>query len=89
MPAKFIATLIFLQRTCLPECLGAEGHSLWLGEVKRSFPACIDFLAFMEWADDIGSRPAAWGYVPVRSSSCSLRVFYKTLAVGKESKDTY
>ena len=44
------------------------------------------FLAFMEWADDIGSRPAAWSYVPVQSYSCSLRVFYKTLAVGK---DTY
>ena len=23
------------------------------------------FLAFMEWADDIGSGPAAWSYVPV------------------------
>ena len=44
------------------------------------------FLAFMEWADDGGSRPAAWSYVPVQSSSCSLRVFYRTLAVGK---DTY
>ena len=33
------------------------------------------FLAFMEWADDIGSWPAAWSYVPVQSSSCSLRVF--------------
>ena len=44
------------------------------------------FLAFMEWADDIGSRPAAWSHAPVRSSSCFLRVFYKTLAVGK---DTY
>ena len=30
--------------------------------------------------------PAAWSYVPVQSSSCSLRVFYRTLAVGK---DTY
>ena len=40
----------------------------------------------MEWADDIGSRPAAWSYVPVQFSSCSLRVFYRTLAVGK---DTY
>ena len=29
------------------------------------------FLAFMEWADDTGSRPAAWSYVPVQSSSCS------------------
>ena len=44
------------------------------------------FLAFMEWADDIGSGPAAWSYVPVQSSSCSLRVFYRTLVVGK---DTY
>ena len=40
------------------------------------------FLAFMEWADDIGSRPAAWSCVPVQSSSCSLRVFYRTLTVG-------
>ena len=44
------------------------------------------FLAFMERADDIGSWPAAWSYVPVQSSSCSLRVLYKTLVVGK---DTY
>ena len=36
------------------------------------------FLAFMEWADDIGSRPAAWSYVPVQSYSWSLRVFYRT-----------
>ena len=47
---------------------------------------CMDTLAFMEWADDIGSRLAAWSYVPVQSSSCSLRVFYRTLVVGK---DTY
>ena len=26
----------------------------------------------MEWADDISSRPAAWSYVSVQSSSCSL-----------------
>ena len=39
------------------------------------------FLAFMEWADDIGSRPAAWSYVPVQSSSCFLRVFYRTIRV--------
>ena len=44
------------------------------------------FLAFMEWADDIGFRPAAWSYVAVQSYSCSLRVFYITLVVGK---DTY
>ena len=37
----------------------------------------------MEWVDDGGSRPAAWSYVPVQSSSCSLRVLYRTLAVGK------
>ena len=40
----------------------------------------------MECVDDIGSRPAALSYVPVQSSSCSLRVFYRTLVVGK---DTY
>ena len=131
--------------------MGAGGHLLWLGEVKRSpptlftsacvkvgrpcfsssdvfcfvglpfFPSaswplsflslflsfssssdlawfmrdclrgvgllCMDkLLAFMEWAGDGGNRPAAWSYVPVRFSSCSLRVFYMTLAVGK---DTY
>ena len=44
------------------------------------------FLAFMEWADDGGNRPAAWSYVLIQSYSCSLRVFYRTLAVGK---DTY
>ena len=44
------------------------------------------FLAFMEWADDGGSRPAACSNVPVQSSSCSLRAFYRTFVVGK---DTY
>ena len=43
---------------------------------------CMD----MEWVDDIGSRPAAWCYVPVQSYSCSLIVFYRTLVFGK---DTY
>ena len=37
-------------------------------------------------ADDTGSRPAAWSYISVQSYSCSLRVFYRTLVVGK---DTY
>ena len=50
------------------------------------FCAWTHFLAFMEWVGDGGSRPAAWSYVPVQSSPCSLRVFYKTLTVGK---DTY
>ena len=50
------------------------------------FCAWTHFLAFMEWADDGGNRPAAWSYVPVQFSSCSLRVFYRTLVVGK---DTY
>ena len=44
------------------------------------------FLAFMEWADDGGSRPAACSNVPVQSSSCALRAFYRTFVVGK---DTY
>ena len=26
------------------------------------------FLAFMEWADDIGNRPAAWSFFPVQSN---------------------
>ena len=43
----------------------------------------------MEWADDIGSRPAAWTYVPVQSYSCSLCVFYRNLVVDEESEDTY
>ena len=38
----------------------------------------------MEWTNDGGTQPVAWGYVPVHSFS--LCVFYKTLAVGK---DTY
>ena len=37
----------------------------------------------MEWADDIGSGPAAWSYVPVQSSPCSFRVFYRTLVIFK------
>ena len=40
----------------------------------------------MEWANDIGSEPAEWSYVPVQYYSCSLRVFYMTLVV---TKDTY
>ena len=34
----------------------------------------------MEWADVIGSRPAAaaWNCVPIQSYSCSLRVFHMT-----------
>ena len=35
----------------------------------------------MEWADDVGSRPAAWSYV--QSSSCSLCVFYRASAVSE------
>ena len=31
------------------------------------------------------SGPAAWSCVPVQSYTCSLRVFYKTSAVGKET----
>ena len=45
-----------------------------------------DFLAFMVWADDIGSLPAAWSYIADQFYPCSLRVFYMTLVV---CKDTY
>ena len=41
----------------------------------------------MEWADDIGSRPAAWSYVPFQSYSGSLRVFYRTLVVRKDTDE--
>ena len=30
------------------------------------------------------SRPAAWSYILVQSSSCSLRVFYRTLVVCRD-----
>ena len=47
--------------------------------------AWTHFLAFMEWANNIDSRPAAWSYVPVQSSSCSLRVFYGTFVVENDT----
>ena len=56
------------------ECLKGVGFCAW-----------THFLAFMEWADDIGSQHAAWSYVPDQSSSCSLRVFHMTLVVGKDT----
>ena len=49
--------------------------------------SCIHGHTFLHsWSGPMGSGPAAWSYVPVQSSCCSLRVFYRTLAVGK---DTY
>ena len=40
----------------------------------------------MGWADDIGIVGLLHGAtIPVQSSSCSLRVFYRTLAVAKDS----
>ena len=49
------------------------------------FPLPPTFLAFMEWADDMGGQPAALSYVPVQSYSCSLRVFYITLVVDENT----
>ena len=77
-PLCFLSLFFSLPPTLLDSCANA---SLWYG-----IRAWTHFLAIMEWADDIGSRPATWSYVPVQSSSCSLRVFYRTLVVGK---DTY
>ena len=57
------------------ECLS------WVGFLYIDTLSCIHGEAY-----DIGNRPAAWSYVPVQSYSCSLRVFYMTLVVGK---DTY
>ena len=54
----------------------------------RAFCAWTHFLAFMEWAEDIGSQSTAWHYVPVQSSFCSLRVFYRTFAVGNDTYKT-
>ena len=51
--------------------------------------AWTHFLAFMEWADDIGSGLAAWSYVPVQSSSFSLSVFYRTLVVERTKIKPY
>ena len=52
---------------------------------NRAFVHGHTFLHSWSRADDTGSRPAAWIYVPVQSYSCSLRVFYKTLVVGKDT----
>ena len=49
------------------ECLTGVGLCAW-----------THFIAFMEWADEIGSRPYVWSYVPVQFYSYSLRVFYRT-----------
>ena len=53
----------------------------------RELGLWTDCLAFMDGANEIDSRPAAWSYIPVQSYSCSLRVFYMsmTLVVGKDS----
>ena len=79
-PLSFPLSFSSLPPTLLDSCANA-----WLGQ---GFCAWTHFLAFMEWADDIGSGPAAWSYVPVRSSSCSLPVFYRTLVVGKDAYQT-
>ena len=42
----------------------------------RCFCAWTHFLAFMEWADDICSGPAARSYVPVQSYLCSPCLLY-------------
>ena len=52
---------------------------LWPCLTGWDFFAWIHFLAFMECANDSGSRPATYSYSPVQSYSCSLCVFYRTL----------
>ena len=69
---------VSLPPTLLDSCANA-----WMG---KGFCSWTHFLAFMEWANAFFSRPVAWSYVPVQYYSCSLRVFYRTLVVGK---DTY
>ena len=47
---------------------------------------CMDTLSCIHGvADDIGSRPAAWSYVPIESYSCSLCVFQMILEVGNDT----
>ena len=56
-----LLSFFFLSPTLLDPCataLDGQGFCAW-----------THFLAFMEWADGIGSKPAAWSYVPVQSSS--------------------
>ena len=77
-PLSFLSLFFLFLRPCFI-------HTR-MPEMGRVFFAWTHFLAFMEWADDIGSRPAAWSYVPVQCSSFSLRVFYMILVDGK---DTY
>ena len=75
-PVPFPLSFLFLQH-----CLIHARMSEW----GRPFMHW-HFLALMEWVDDTGSRPAAWSYFPVQCSFWSLRVFYRTFVVGK---DTY
>ena len=82
---------ISLGHFCLSSCLFFFflGPCLFHAQMPvwgRAFCEWRHFFAFMEWADDIGSWPAALSNFPVQSYSCSLRVFYKTLVV---SNDTY
>ena len=51
---------------------------------------CMDTLSCIHGVGRwLGSRPAAWNYVPVQSYSCSLCAFYRTLVlVGKDSHYT-
>ena len=80
-PLSFLSLFFLFLRPCLIHArMPGWGRSFVHGHTFLH--SWTHFLAFMEWADDIGSRPAAWSYVPVQSSSCSLRVFYRTLVVG-------
>ena len=73
---------LFLSFSCSPNL--AWYIRKWL---KVVWLLCMDtLLAFMEFADDFGSRPASWINIPVQSYFCSLCVNYMTLVV---KKDTY
>ena len=78
---SFLSLLASVSLFPLPLTLLDSWATAWEG---YGFCAWTHFLAFMEWVD-ISSGPAAWSYVPVQSSSCSLRVFYRTLVVGKDT----
>ena len=84
-PLSFLSLFFLFLRPCLIHARMPDWGKAFV-HGHTFLHSWTHFLAFMEWADDIGSGPAAWSYVPVQSSSCSLRVFYRTSVVGK---DTY
>ena len=82
-PLSFLSLFLFLRPCLIHARMPDRGRVFVHGHTFLH--SWTHFLAFMEWADDGCSGPATWSYVPVKSSSCSLRVFYRTFVVGKDT----